>query len=144
MPEDLTNKEKLALIGAVIEISINVINNNHCYQFENKIYCQKKGGPTGLRITGLLARIHMDNWMIKMSSLMEDNLVHKYFVEKYVDDVNMALENIGLGVRWTTSTPSNKSTCQYKKVKLYEIVRMKRLKKRKEKQPKMKTKNKRE
>ena len=101
-PNDLTELEKRKIIAKVIELSILVINRNHVYTFENKTYSQRKGGATGLRMTGILARIHMDKWSRKFKVSLKENIVKTYSNTKYVDDVNMATESIGLGTRWIT------------------------------------------
>ena len=93
-PTDLTREEKLMIIGMVVELSIIVINSNHVYTFEDKLYKQKKGGATGLRLTGILARIHMDRWSKKYKTAMEENLVKTYSNSKYVDDINLQTESI--------------------------------------------------
>ena len=74
----MTKLEKAKLIAKVIEISIKVINENHVYKFNGKIYKQGKGGATGLRLTGLLARVAMDQWSRIMNTKMEDNIIKTY------------------------------------------------------------------
>ena len=51
-------------------------------------------------MTGSVARIVMDTWGDKMEVAMADNGVKKYMMIKYVDDVDLLIESIGLGTRW--------------------------------------------
>ena len=96
----LSEDEKRRLLAMVIEIAIITISKNHVYTFMNKIFAQKKGGAIGLRITGLIARIYMDQWVRKMKEIMTENLMVIYNIDKYVDDVNVVNECIGKGTKW--------------------------------------------
>ena len=113
-PTDLTEKEKRKIVGKILEISIICINENHVYGFNNRIYKQLQGGATGLRLTGLLARVHMDQWSRKMQEKLEYNLTKVYCRSKYVDDNNMAMESIGKGTRWVDQTPETEGQLKWK------------------------------
>ena len=84
------------------------------YGFNNRIYKQMQGGATGLRLTGLLARVHMDQWSRKMQEKLEYNLTRVYWRSKYVDDNNMAMESIGKGTRWVDQTPETEGQLKWK------------------------------
>ena len=87
----MTDKEKLMLIAKVIGNSIRVINENHVYSFNNRTYKQRKGGATGLRLNGIIARLQMDYWAKELKILMNENQIVSYSNTKYVDDNNQAL-----------------------------------------------------
>ena len=61
------------------------------YQMDGKVYKQESGGPIGLEITGVLARLVMLWWdrtfMKKMNSLKLEIWLYK----RYVDDGNLGL-----------------------------------------------------
>ena len=50
IPIDITQEERMRIIAKTIEISINIVNDNHVYCFNNKFYKQMTGGATGLRL----------------------------------------------------------------------------------------------
>ena len=50
----------------------------------------------------MITRVAMDRWARQMGSLMEEELLIIYLIKKYVDNTQVAVENIGEGVRWCT------------------------------------------
>ena len=61
---------------------------------------QSKGGAIGLQLTQAIAKIVMQIWEDKMIMMMKENKIDVYMFRKYVDDVNIILEALGMGVRW--------------------------------------------
>ena len=57
-----TTEEKIQIIAKVLEIGVRTVLENHVYKFGNKIYRQVVGGPMGLKLTGIVARLVMDRW----------------------------------------------------------------------------------
>ena len=56
-PSQLQEKK---MIGEMMVIMTRLILENHIYQFKGKLYLQTSGGgPIGLKLTGVLARIVM-------------------------------------------------------------------------------------
>ena len=49
--KQFTSKEKKLLLGASLETGIKASFNLHCYEFGGKIFKQRKGGPTGKKLT---------------------------------------------------------------------------------------------
>ena len=72
-PESYTSEEKRHILSKVVEIMIRVTFSTHFYKWENKIYKQCKGGPIGLRATGLCAKLIMDDWLEKFRDKLEAN-----------------------------------------------------------------------
>jgi hypothetical protein len=68
------------------------------YQFNGKVFKQQKGGPIGLEITGVLARLVMLWWdrtfVDKLRMLEIDLLMYL----RYVDDRNLSLEAVEPGL----------------------------------------------
>ena len=83
-----------------MEVAVRTTFRNHLYQFEGKFRIQAKGGPIGLRLTGVVARIVMDHWAAKFREMAKANSITIYMFKKYVDDVNLLFESLGVGTRW--------------------------------------------
>ena len=64
------------------------------------------GGPIGLRLTSILARIVMDQWTRIFMDKMITGMVHLYALIKYVDDVNVVMRMLGLGWKWNEKVTS--------------------------------------
>ena len=99
-PKPLTDKQKRRVIGCVIQIVVLAIFKNHCYQFRGRLYRQSKGGPIGLRLTSIVARIVMDSWAAKVLFKLDLAGANIYAFMKYVDDVNVVLTTMRKGLRW--------------------------------------------
>ena len=54
--------QKKIMIARSMEIAVDTIMSNHLYQFDGKVYMQNDGGPIGLEMTGVLARLVMLWW----------------------------------------------------------------------------------
>ena len=61
---------------------------------------QKQGGPIGHRLVQKLARVVMDEWERRFLKLAKENGIELFMFSKYVDDINMILEELKLGMRW--------------------------------------------
>ena len=94
-PEDLRN-----LLAKVIEVGVKLVLRNHAYRWKNNIWLQRLGVPTGLRLSGVIGRIVMDRWKTEMTTLMANNKMISYLLEKYVDDTEVVTENVAPGTRW--------------------------------------------
>ena len=54
--------QKKRMVTKAMEIAVITIMDHHLYQFDGKVFRQKEGGPIGLEITGVLARLVMLWW----------------------------------------------------------------------------------
>ena len=81
-------------------MAIRTTFGNHIYLYRNTLYRQMRGGPIGLRLTGVVARIVMDHWAKLFLSTLACNGIKVYLFKKYVDDVNLALSLARPGLRW--------------------------------------------
>ena len=61
---------------------------------------QTDGGPIGLRLTGSICKVVMDKWTRQVSKKMEENNLGCELIVKYVDDMDVFLRPIELGVSW--------------------------------------------
>ena len=92
--------QKKRMVARAMEVAVLTILSNHLYQMDGKVYKQQAGGPIGLEITGVLARIVMLWWdrafLKKIDTLGLDMLMY----QRYVDDGNMACRAVKPGVRY--------------------------------------------
>merc|ERR1711954_343324 len=86
-------------MAKVLQIMIFNTFKIHHYKHNRKIYKQKAGGPIGLKATGYVARLTMNDWIIKFREKLEFDGVIIYMLKKYVDDVLVVCENFKLGTR---------------------------------------------
>jgi metal-sulfur cluster biosynthetic enzyme len=115
-----TSSEERKIVGKVIELGILAVMNNHCYKCAGKMYTQTTGCAIGLALSGIIARIRMNRWKRKMKEIMDGEISKCYMMEKYVDDVNMVVEEIPMGVRWVGSKTEWKREWEEKDKQLNE------------------------
>jgi hypothetical protein len=92
--------QKKKMVASMMEVGVHAILSNHLYQFDGKVFKHQKGGPIGLEITGVLARLVMLPWdrdfIDKLRRLEIDLLMYL----RYVDDGNLSLEAVEPGLRF--------------------------------------------
>ena len=98
-PQSYTEKDKRLIMSEVLESATMATFNNHFYKWNNSILRQKKGGAIGLRATGSLARITMDQWLQEFRKLAERAGIEFWPLKKYVDDVLVMCTNLEFGSR---------------------------------------------
>ena len=98
-PGSYTEEDKRVIMSEVLESAILATFNNHFYKWNNSIHRQKRGGAIGLRATGSLSRITMDQWIQDFKKLAERAGVELWLLKKYVDDVLVICTNLELGSR---------------------------------------------
>ena len=60
--KDLQPPQKRILLATAVRLLTILIFSNHMYQFGGVNYRQLIGGPIGLRLTSVVARVVMDRW----------------------------------------------------------------------------------
>ena len=88
--------EKVKLIGIALERLIVVSMSNHIYSFKNVNRVQKKGGATGLDITGILADLVMIWWDKQFQELIEHCQLQMDLFVRFKDDANILADKIML------------------------------------------------
>ena len=98
--KDLSEEHKRKLLSIVVKIAIINIFANHVYQFGGRIYKQILGGPIGLRLTSMIARIVIDAWSKQfLKKLLEVGFnIHAFM--KYVDYVNIIIGKKDRRLKW--------------------------------------------
>ena len=59
----MNREEKDKVVAKVIEIGLRKTFKNHVYQWGGQFFVQREGGPIGLKLTGVVAKIRMIEWM---------------------------------------------------------------------------------
>ena len=101
-PTALEEREMLAL---ALEVAIKVAMGNHIYAFNGTVRLQLEGGPIGNSLSGALAKVYMLWWCRTFLNLLNqatNSIVGfaLFMLLFYVDDVNLALEELAPGSRF--------------------------------------------
>ena len=96
----LDDHQKRTILSWVLRLAVLNIFKNHMYQFGGVTYRQLKGAPIGLRLTSIIARIVMDQWVKMFLVKVSKAGARVHLLAKYVDDVNMIMGMLPLGTRW--------------------------------------------
>ena len=89
------------LLAACLGIAVETIFRLHTYRFGGSLWEQVSGGPIGLRVTAVVAKIRMIRWMRELKDTLTTNGVDPMLAGFYVDDVRLVTPQIPPGVRWS-------------------------------------------
>ena len=112
--------QKKKMVAKTLQIAVRTVLSNHIYQVDGNVFKQQKGGPIGLEITGVLARIVMLWWDRELLKKMKQLKVEVLMYLRYVDDGNIAAEAVEPGLLMEKS-PSLKKQC--KKMKMFQLTK---------------------
>ena len=98
---DLSEYQKRFILAKVVKVAVRSVFANHVYRFMGVIYLQLEGGPIGLRLTSIVARVVMDHWASMFLTSLQDSGIKVWAMIKYVDDVNIVLDILEAGWRWS-------------------------------------------
>ena len=101
---ELSDEDKRLLLSLVCKVATMQIFKHHTYSFGGVTRRQAKGGPIGLRLTSMVARIIMDQWFIGFIVAVMEAGLKVHAVIKYVDDVNVVVSMLPLGTRWSSGS----------------------------------------
>ena len=87
------------MLGRSMEVMVDTIMSNHIYQFDSRVFRQVEGGPIGLEITGVLARLVMLWWDGKFLAQLQKLKIPVWLYLRYVDDYNLAIWAFPPGTR---------------------------------------------
>ena len=104
-PARVPNKEEQRLMLALIlEITILAVMGKHMYSFNGDVRLQLVGGPIGLKLSGVLAKVYMLYWSRHFQNIITRVTRNRncmlYLCKLYVDDNNLAMEELEPGSRW--------------------------------------------
>ena len=97
---DLNDNQRRFILSKVIKIAVLRVFQNHVYSFNGQVYLQLAGGPIGLRLTSMVARVVMDTWASMFLVRLDDAGFILWAMVKYVDDINIVCDTIEPGWRW--------------------------------------------
>ena len=88
------------MMGKVTETLVKVILENHFYKWNGNIKKQTEGAAMGVRASGSLARVSMDQWSTEFKQRLTSCNIRYRLVAKYVDDVLTVTEVLDHGARY--------------------------------------------
>ena len=98
MPQQLpTPAQKQSMFAEAMRVGLTLVMTNHTYEFDSTIYRQKKGGATGLELTGTLAQVFMSWYDAQIVEKLTSIGLRPYMYQRYVDDTNPAFPEAHLG-----------------------------------------------
>ena len=92
-----TQHEIKLLVAAAISVGIKNVFKSHVYQFGGRIYQQIVGGPIGLRMTAVVARIRMARWIRVVIAELKKAGLTVWVAVFYVDDVRIVCSSLPMG-----------------------------------------------
>lgn len=98
--------EQKHILAPAVEIGIRTCFNKHVYTFGGEVFCQKKGGPTGKRVTCPAAKVIINRWWRKVKDIILKLGLDIGLVFVYVNDFRLGLEPIPYG--WSYDKQENK------------------------------------
>ena len=93
-------REQRLMLTEAIKIGMTVVMSNHVYMFDGKMHHQQSGGSIGLELTGNIAQVFMIWWDRAFRSRLSDTGILVRLNKRYVDDVNVAADEVPLGTRY--------------------------------------------
>ena len=97
---DLSDTQKRQLLAKAVKIAVKVVFGNHVYQLCGVLYLQLAGGPIGLRLTSIVARVVMDKWYSLFLVKLDSAGWRLWASVKYKDDVNVVAEVMDKDMEW--------------------------------------------
>ena len=76
-----------------MKIALDLVLKNHVYQFNNTVRKQSDGGPIGLDLTEVIAKIFMGWWDQQLLRKLRENGLSVSLYKRYVDDINMSVKS---------------------------------------------------
>ena len=92
------------MMALILKRMILVVMGNHVYSFNGKNRLQLEGGPIGLKVSGVLAKVCMLRWskdfLAKLAAAVSGVVFFAmYLLLFYVDDTFLAMEELEAGSR---------------------------------------------
>ena len=97
----LTKLERRMVVAEVMRIATLVLFRTHVYEFGNKYFLQRRGGPIGLRSTCCIARLVMLWWDRRLMEMVAESNMSVEEKARYMDDIRLWTFCIRLGWRWS-------------------------------------------
>jgi len=88
------------MLREALRVALTLIMKNHVYTFDNEIRKQTRGGPIGLKLTGVLAQIFMIWWDKEFAARLDEMSIVVRMNKRYVDDINLTVQSTPPGMRY--------------------------------------------
>ena len=88
------------MLREALRVALTLVMKNHVYTFDNEVRKQTKGGPIGLKLTGVLAQIFMIWWDNEFAARLCKMNIAARMNKRYVDDINLAVQATPPGTRY--------------------------------------------
>ena len=95
-PNSPTMVQKKRIFAMAVAYGCKVVMTNHVYTVGDDFYLQASGGPIGLTLTGVLARVLMMNWDRRFLKAVKDAGLVIMMYGRYVDDINQIAKLNGM------------------------------------------------
>ena len=77
-----THREEEIMVREAMRVAFLMLLRNHTYKFNGKIRKQQRGGPIGLDLTGIVAKIYMKWWDRQLIGRLSDIGITTYLYER--------------------------------------------------------------
>ena len=84
-----------------MDIAVRKVFSSNAYTFAGKTRIQSDGSPIGLDLSGEIGRLEMGDWDVELAEICKRNCVKVDLSNRYVNDVNIVMNAIPNGNRWT-------------------------------------------
>ena len=81
-------EQKKKILGLALAMGVKIVMTNHTFSVGDKFFLQTSGGPIGLELTGVIARIFMNSWDKRYLKKVKDSDQVMQVYSRYVDDSN--------------------------------------------------------
>ena len=95
-----TKLQRRQIISRCCEIAVRVLFEQFVYKFGSTWYHQSSGGPIGMRITMVVARLVMSDWGCKYKKILVDSGIPPDLLGGYVDDGRQESGVLELGMEF--------------------------------------------
>ena len=99
-----TPEETRQMLALALEVGVKACMDNHTYSLSTSWRRQTSGGAIGLKLTGALAKVFMVWWCRRFGQTLRvatsDIEFELYLHKFYVDDHNLAMEELPSGARY--------------------------------------------
>ena len=97
---ELGEETKRKMIVEAMRIVLKELLETHAYEFAGELRRQRKGGPIGMELTGVVAQIFMVWWDKQLRRRLQAVDFHLKMHERYVDDSNVVARAMEIGARY--------------------------------------------
>ena len=91
---------KRRMVVEALRIVLKMLLTTHTYEFAEEIRVQKKGGPIGMELTGVVAHVFLIWWDRQLKEKLRAIDFHLKLHDRYVDDTNIVARQMAVGARY--------------------------------------------